>query len=98
MHCETDLRENAILSLFATHFVMPLLTPELHARISFKLLMRLLLPTLGKPDDNCIKDEHSDHVQIQRNECNPRLYSMYTTVLLEHNTSSKSTTVIIILL
>lgn len=35
---------------FFTHFVMPLLTPALQARIPFILLMRLLFPTLGKPE------------------------------------------------
>lgn len=49
---------------------MPLLTPALHARTPFKLLMRLLFPTLGKPEGKkSITNEHSDYVfSIQKNE------------------------------
>lgn len=56
MHCDIDPRQNATTAfrtqvlMLVTHFVMPLLTPTLHARIPFIQLMRLLFPTLGKPE------------------------------------------------
>lgn len=53
-HNEWNLQYDNDPSLFVSYFVIPLLTPALHARIPFMLLMRLLFPTLGKPEDTRI--------------------------------------------
>lgn len=46
-HRKCSNRSN--LGVEGTHFVMPLLNPAMQARDPFKLLTRLLFPTLGKP-------------------------------------------------
>lgn len=45
----------------ATHFVMPLLTPVLHARVPFIVLMMLLFPTLGNPEE---KKKECSHLTL----------------------------------
>lgn len=46
---QTNCSNSSNLGADVTHFVMPLSTPAMQAMDPFKLLMRLLFPTLGKP-------------------------------------------------
>ena len=69
--CETGNATVAIrarLFMPVTHFVIPLLTPELQARIPFILLIRLLFPTLGKPEGKKINNSDMYFEQSQRSQ------------------------------
>ena len=56
----------------STHLVIPLWTPALQARTPFMLLITLLFPTLGKPDDGGDKKQYNDTVIF--NQLNTILY------------------------
>lgn len=54
-------------SFLCTYLVTPGVAPTLHARARFRLLIKLLFPTFGKPTEGSGKTRH-----FARQQLNPR--------------------------